>query len=393
MEITKKGFSTIAFYLPQFHEIPENNEWWGKGFTEWTNTRRAMPQFSGHYQPHIPLNHNYYDLTDSKTFMWQISLAKQYGVDGFCFYHYWFKNGKKLLQKPIENYLNDKTLDLPFCISWANESWSRRWDGKEHEVLIEQDYGDKSDWIDHFYYLLPFFKDKRYIRIKGKPLVVIYRPEQIHELEAMLACWQNLASDNLLKGLYFAWQSPSYLGDKKGLSEKFDMLIEFEPFFSLTKRSLSESKVKRVSRFILSLVLRPNKAMGKVALRINRLLDLVITKYPQARFSAFNEYSYAEIVQVSTSTVITNPRSTPGAFCSWDNTPRRGANATFFSGTSPKAFQRYLALQIRRIKNLYSQKILFINAWNEWAEGAHLEPDEKFRLGYLEALNNAISED
>ena len=159
--------------MPQFHAIPENDIWWGEGFTEWTNTKAAKPLFRGHYQPKEPLKDNYYSLLDSKTQEWQASLAKKYGIYGFCYYHYWF-HGKLLLEKPMENMLKNKKVDIPFCISWANETWSRTWSGQEREILIQQDYGNKSDWLKHIEYLVPFFKDSRYIKIDNKPLMLLY---------------------------------------------------------------------------------------------------------------------------------------------------------------------------------------------------------------------------
>ena len=165
----------ITFYLPQFHTFPENDEFWGKGFTEWTNVKKARPLYKGHYEPRVPLDDNYYDLTNPKTFEWQVDLAKKYGVYGFCFYHYWF-SGKILMQKPMEMFLRNKNLSLHYCISWANETWSRRWNGKEEDILIKQEHGTEREWIEHFNYLLKFFKDDRYIKIDGYPLFILYKP-------------------------------------------------------------------------------------------------------------------------------------------------------------------------------------------------------------------------
>ena len=176
----------IAFYLPQYHAIPENDQWWGKGFTEWTNVKKAKPLFEGHDQPRIPLNHNYYNLLDDNTKIWQANLAKKYGVYGFCYYHYWFKGGKKLLEKPAEQMLSNKSIDLPFCFCWANENWTRNWDGGNREIMVEQDYGNKDDWECHFQYLLQFFKDKRYITVDGKPLFIIYKPDLIIDIYEMV---------------------------------------------------------------------------------------------------------------------------------------------------------------------------------------------------------------
>ncbi|RRQ78488.1 glycoside hydrolase family 99-like domain-containing protein, partial [Enterococcus faecium] len=195
----------IAFYLPQFHEIPENNEWWGEGFTEWTNVKTARPLYSGHYQPREPINDNYYDLLNDDVKEWQVSIAKKNGIYGFCFYHYWF-DGKMLLEKPVEQFLKNKNLDINFCLSWANEPWTKAWVSKNDSILIEQNYGNEENWEKHFDYLLPFFKDSRYICNDGKPLFVIYRPEQIGCLNEMLDYWQILAKKNGLAGIDFAYQ-------------------------------------------------------------------------------------------------------------------------------------------------------------------------------------------
>ena len=176
------GVKIIPFYLPQFHEIPENNKWWGEGFTEWTNVRKAKPLFEGHRQPKIPLDNNYYNLMDDNVKIWQAKIAKEHGIFGFCYYHYWFKNGRKLLEKPAEQMLQNQEIDIPFCFCWANENWSKNWDGGNREVIMEQHYGGKQDWEMHFQYLLPFFRDKRYITVHGKPIFVIYKPEQIIDL-------------------------------------------------------------------------------------------------------------------------------------------------------------------------------------------------------------------
>ena len=189
----------ITFYLPQFHEIPENNEWWGKGFTEWVNVKKAQPLYEGHEQPRVPLNENYYNLLDPNVQVWQAKIAKEYGVYGFCYYHYWF-NGKLLLEKPMENMLKNRDIDIPFCVCWANEPWTRAWVG-ETKVLIPQLYGEKREWKEHFDYLLPFFKDSRYICDDGKPLVVIYRPEVIECLNEMLDYWNELAIQEGFEGV------------------------------------------------------------------------------------------------------------------------------------------------------------------------------------------------
>lgn len=218
----------ISFYLPQFHTFPENDRWWGKGFTEWTSVKSAKSLYRGHIQPRIPLNHNYYDLTDPETVRWQSALAKKYGIYGFCYYHYWF-DGKMLMNKPMELMLQDQNIDLPFCICWANENWTRAWAKKSKEVLIAQTYGNKEDWKDHFYYLLPFLKDHRYIRIDEKPVIVIYRPELIPTLQEMLEFWQEMAVKAELPGLTFMYQQSAFKHETDKGGKLFDYAIEYQP--------------------------------------------------------------------------------------------------------------------------------------------------------------------
>ena len=176
--LSDNKIKTIAFYLPQYHAIPENDKFWGKGFTEWINTKKATPLFEGHYQPKVPLNENYYNLLDDNVKIWQADLAKKYGVFGFCYYHYWFKDGKKLLEKPLEQMLKNKDVNIPFCMSWANENWSKRWDGGNQEIIAEQDYGTEDDWKKHLLYMVQFFKDERYITLNGDPVFLIYNQKK-----------------------------------------------------------------------------------------------------------------------------------------------------------------------------------------------------------------------
>ena len=218
----------IAFYLPQFHNIPENDEWWGNGFTEWTNVKKAKPIFEGHQQPKVPLNNNYYNLLDDNVKVWQADLAKKYGVYGFCYYHYWF-NGKMLLEKPMEQMLENKEVDIPFCISWANEPWTKAWVGDEKKMLIAQEYGQEEEWKEHFMYLLPFFKDERYIKKDGKPFFIFYRPDIVPCMKEMIDLWNRLAKENGLNGISFAFQCGDYDWNNSKEADLFDYDIEFQP--------------------------------------------------------------------------------------------------------------------------------------------------------------------
>ena len=243
----------IAFYLPQFHEIPENNEWWGEGFTEWVNVKKAQKLFDGHNQPRIPLNNNYYNLLDNNVKKWQVELANKYGVYGFCFYHYWF-NGKLLLEKPVEQFLKDKSLNIHYCICWANEHWTNAWAGKQAKVLIEQKYGTEKEWKEHFEYLLPYFKDERYIKEDNKPLLIIYRPELIDCLKDMLEFWDKEAKKNGFAGLNFAYQHTGYTVSQNCDETLFDYALEYHPncaqiFMGMNKKHLMNKLTKEIATF------------------------------------------------------------------------------------------------------------------------------------------------
>ena len=236
---------TIAFYLPQYHEIKENNEWWGKGFTEWTNVKNAKPLFEGHNQPRLPLDNNYYCLLDDKVLEWQIDIAKKNNVYGFCFYHYWF-NGHLLLEKPIENFLSNDNLNFPFCLCWANPSWTKIWAGKGSEILISHNYKDTNDLEKHFQYLLKFFRDDRYIKEDGKPLLVIYSPEEIPNLDEIVSFIRKRVVEEGFPGIVLMYQYIVSEQKEKLIRELFDYKINFQPVHALHKME----KMKK-SRFII----------------------------------------------------------------------------------------------------------------------------------------------
>lgn len=358
----------IAFYLPQFHTFPENDKWWGKGFTEWTNTRKALPLFENHYQPRIPINNNYYNLSDNKTFQTQIDLAKKFGIHGFCFYHYWFKDGKKLMQTPIENYLKDKSLSLPFCLCWANEPWTRAWDGGEKEIIMPQEYGDKNEWEQHFNYLLKFFEDDRYIKIDGFPILVIYRPEIIPKFDEMIKFWRFLAKKHGFRDIKVLSQS-SFYNTNKSISKEIDFTINYEPGF--TDWELAN---KKMSTIISNFFRYPKCICNKIRLKFSPNKSLNLLDYDEF---------YKKILSRKT-----KDNSYPGAFTDWDNTARRNNKARIFVGSTPQKFESYLTQLIKKERE---KDFLFITAWNEWAEGAYLEPDLKHGYGYLKALRNALN--
>lgn len=365
---------TIAFYLPQFHTFPENDAWWGEGFTEWTNMKRAEPLFEGHYQPRVPQNENYYNLLDDSVKAWQIDLAKENGVYGFCFYHYWF-DGKLLMEKPVEQFLANRDLDMPFCICWANEHWTKAWSGKQNQVLIAQRYGERKEWEDHFKYLLPYFKDPRYIRNNGKPLFVLYRPDLLDDtLNPMLDCWQELAKENGFE-LEFAYQQIIFDLQKNKDDSRFTYNIEYQPNYAtydLTHNHL---------RFLKAIKHALQKPLYKLGINIE-----------QARVEGLIKRDYDEVWNAVLSHHPADAKCVPGAFVDWDNTPRKKDRGTVFLGATPEKFKSYMAKLIRKAKEEYHQDMIFLFAWNEWAEGGYMEPDERFGTGYLNALKEALLE-
>lgn len=361
----------IALYLPQFHAIPENDAWWGEGFTEWTNVRNAKPQFKGHVQPEVPFENDYYNLLDESAQEKQARMASEYGVDGFCYYHYWFE-GKLLLEKPMENMLKNPKVDLPFCICWANETWARTWDGKEQDVLIKQNYKEtEEDWKTHFEYFLQFFKDDRYIKHNNKPMLLIYKPHLIINCKEMLAYWNKLAKEAGFDGLYMGHQHHSSFDYDMDLLG-FDFGVEFEPFY--TVREFNKELNTKGAKFKYGLK-HPGWAWKNFIRKIRK---------------GSRVYNYDDIWQRIIRRTPEKSNVMPGAFPAWDNTPRKGSNSDVFFEATPEKFEKYMTEQLKHAKEVYNADYIFINAWNEWAEGAHLEPDMHNGYGYLEALKKAV---
>jgi lipopolysaccharide biosynthesis protein len=359
----------IAFYLPQFHPIPENDRWWGAGFTEWTKTRGATPLFPGHYEPREPLGDHYYNLLDEKARAWQADLARSYGIYGFCYYHYWFR-GHRLLEKPFAEVLRTGQPDFPFCLSWANESWSRVWNGRRWDILMPQDYGEAGDWRRHFEELLPAFEDPRYIRIDGKPLFIIYRPSHIPRCTEMLELWRTLARESGLEGLQLLHVLNTF---EPRRVPGFAGTIDLEPMYTISHRM---PRLWRWRRYLRATMLRLTRRRADT---------------PGSPFMDLIDYDE------TWEKILDRPRrpgpelTIPGAFADWDNTPRRGNRGTVFVGATPEKFERYLTRQLARARQIEGSGYLFVNAWNEWAEGAYLEPDKRFGLEYLEAVRRALS--
>lgn len=362
----------IAFYLPQFHEIPENDEWWGKGFTEWVNVRKATPFYEWEYQPRVPLNNNYYCLLDEKTQEWQAKIAEEHNVYGFCYYHYWF-DGHMLLEKPMENMLVNNRIKLPFCICWANEDWTNAWVSPDAKVLITQNYGDELEWERHYNYLSQFFKDDRYIVENNKPLFVIYRPEIIPCLREMMESWNQMAIKDGFDGICFAYQSAGLDYPTKQDDTGFTYDIEMQPSYGkIVSSGINNRAVKNKIHKILNI------------LRI----DWIRERYNEAKGPKIFEYD--EIWKTILSTPPISEKSIPCAFVDFDNTSRRKEQGWLFKGVSVDKFKYYFKKILEKKNKEYKSDYMFIFAWNEWAEGGYLEPDELNGYGYLDAIKECI---
>lgn len=356
----KEKVKIIAFYLPQFHAIPENDKWWGKGFTDWTNVRKGFIYAKGQEQPRVPLNNNYYDLTDVSVLSWQADLMKKYNVYGQCIYHYWF-GGKLLLEKPAEILLANKDIKMNFCFSWANEPWARTWDGKNKSVLMPQIYGDKSDWKKHFEYLLPFFKDDRYIKENNCPMFVIYKSSSIKDCKAMMEYWIALSKESGFDGIHFVETLRGTGNETRELPYKAK--VEFEPARTDFQISASELYYRRIRRRVIK--------------AINTIFK---TSIPLNTPWTFNKVANRSIKLLS-------PKGTyGGVFVGWDNTARKGLASTVILPPSKDEFKSYLSKKIDITNSIYKTDYIFINAWNEWAEGTYLEPDTKHKYDYLEVV-------
>lgn len=372
----------ITFYLPQFHNIPENDRWWGDGFTEWTNVKKAKPLFEGHRQPRVPMGDNYYNLMDDSVKIWQSEIAQEYGIYGFCYYHYWF-SGKLLLEKPMEQMLANKEITIPFCICWANEAWSKSWIGKEREILIAQKYGDEAEWKAHFDYLRPFFEDERYIKKDGKPVMMIYRPDAIPRCGEMLEYWNNLAEENGLKGITFIGILKNITSFNNEVYDCFDYNLEWQPIVGREILTTSEKsiyyRIKKYGRKILSCI---EHILGADLAKIGFVKKLITSG--ESRI-----VSYDEVWNAINRMKPLRTDSIPGSFVDWDNSPRFGKRATIYAGATPEKFKKYLSRQIEKTKEEYGQDMLFLFAWNEWAESGYLEPDTDNGYAYLRAVKEA----
>lgn len=361
----------IAFYLPQYYPIPENDEWYGKGFTEWTNVGKARPQFKGHYQPRVPADLGYYDLRLPQVREAQAELAKEAGISAFCYYHYWFGKGKQMLEMPLNEVVKTGSPDFPFCLAWANHSWYKKmWDSSTNilkkEILIKQEYPGEKDIEDHFYMLLNAFKDRRYYKIEGKLLFVLYKVENIPDLNNFKEKWQELASLNNLPGFFFA----SYSDDLFRIKDK---------------------KHTECDASILSLNSEPGSMGGNSKLRKSiRILSSIVSNVIG---KPLNVHPYSKIIDKLSHPIFKQERVFPVLIPNWDYTPRRRAGGLIFHNSTPELFKKH----VKQILNLINQKdessqIIFLKSWNEWGEGNYIEPDLRFGKGYINALREALDE-
>lgn len=361
IQIDSMDKRVIAIYLPQFHPFKENNEWWGEGFTEWRNVVNARPRYYGHYQPRCPKDLGFYDLRLPQTRIDQACLAKEYGIYGFCYYHYWF-NGKVLMEEPMKGVLESKEPNFPFMICWANENWTRAWDGRTNNVLIEQKYSEKDD-LDHIKYLIPYLVDERYIKINGKPVLAIYKSPLLPDVKRTIKIWQDEAKKHGIELYIVRFESANQCGPQ--YMEPFDASVEFQP---ISKNGYNYSFVQRTLN------------------RVSRALGIEPFFATHINYNKYVEYQLEH-------QFVTEYKRFPCVTPMWDNSPRRKHSYFSFKNTKPGYYKRWLK-GVLQLFSPYSEEenLVFINAWNEWAEGNYLEPDMKYGRAYLEATRDAINE-
>jgi lipopolysaccharide biosynthesis protein len=356
-----KATRVIALYLPQFHPVPENDAWWGKGFTEWTNTAKAKPLFRGHYQPHIPADLGFYDLRVPETREAQAAMAHRYGIEGFCYYHYWFA-GRRVLERPFNEVLLSGAPDFPFCLCWANQTWSGVWHGARDRILIEQTYPGRADHQAHFQALLPAFADPRYIRVEGKPIFLIYDPHDLPDTVETLALWRAMAVDAGLGGLHIVGQSWSAAWN--WTADGFDARVD-QP--ALSRPWISRRQPVRWARNKLGIWWETWRGLPHIQ-----------------HYQAFSDR------QIPAATA--DDTFYPCLIHAWDNTPRSGRKGVVIKDATPELFRQLLNSTIQVLKDRPPERrLLFLKSWNEWAEGNHLEPDLKFGTRFLQAISEALS--
>ena len=375
----------IAYYLPQFHPIPENDKYWGKGFTEWTNVAKARPLFKGHYQPRIPADLGFYDLRLPEVREQQAQMAREAGIEGFCYWHYWFGNGKRLLQRPFNEVLKSGKPDFPFCLAWANHSWkTSTWEnGGKDRMIVEQRYLGEEDYTMHFQEVLPSFRDKRYITIEDKPLFAIFDPYNFRDVSNFIKTWQRLAKENGLKGIYFI----AICNSSSTLQRNADG--------TLKRVTPNLQSSERVYNDLLNLGFDGINSFGK-----SRAEMLCMGKYMRIVKKLLHQYlpflpthciNYEKITQHFFAPEDSWQNVYPSIFPQWDRTPRAGNSEGVYVNATPTTFKKHIQNALNVIKNKdMEHRILFLRAWNEWGEGNYVEPDLKYGHGFLDAIKEAI---
>lgn len=382
----------IAIHLPQFHPFPENDEWWGKGFTEWTNVTKAQPFYEGHYQPQLPSDLGFYDLRLKEARIAQEQLARDYGIYGFCYYHYWF-NGKLLMERPLEEKLKNQDEDFPFMICWANENWTRIWDGSENNVLMLQDY-NMDDHLAHIDYLIPFFKDERYIRIDGKPVFAVYRTTIIPNIDEVLALWKKRALESGIELYIVRFESFNQRGNNF-VTPNLDASVEFQPhtanMYLAEKRNkiiLEEKKNFKTLKDEISATTIRNSLK-------TRIIEPLKTKFKlqQEELEKGVKINYDDLVEADIE-YFAKPihyKLYPCVCPGFDNTPRKAKDYFILEHSTPAKFQNWITKKLQLFKPFSNdENLFFINAWNEWAEGNYLEPSRKWGRQYLEAVKSSF---
>lgn len=374
----------IAFYLPQFHPIPENDKWWGKGFTEWTNVAKARPLYKGHYQPHIPADLGFYDLRLPEIREQQAELAREAGVEGFCYWHYWMGKGKMLLERPFVEVLESGKPDFPFCLGWANGDWNNHtWTKREtfvkDEVIVAQHYSSE-DYKEHFLFALKAFKDKRYIRIDDKPLFYIHNPQGVPDVKYFIELWNQLARENGLKGVFFVGRSNNaayWHIDENGVKKR-----DLHP-----RLDIAGQMYKNVLDMGFDAV--NSRGMDRAEMIVGGRWKTMIAKSVFVIFkdTRLRRYRQEDIINNYFVKEDANDNVFPTLFPNWDRSPRQGRQAAVCYDSTPEVFEKDIQLALKLLdKKPDNRKILFLQAWNEWGEGNHVEPDLKYGHGYLNVL-------